>query len=232
MLRTRKRATAGHSCRSSRRGSRQPISPTTIKRTAADGNGSRRALAMRRDMPPRGRDDRACRCGRRAGRRRRDRRDCCATTRRRSLPATNQRLAGQRRATRRGARRAQGRARHGATQRPAQFGKLAERLDRTEKAQAEPAAKLAKIAESLDRLERRRVAAGRAAPTSPARSPAAKAEAKPAARPTAGTLRDFYAGRAVVESRNGRCSRSVRDRTCRGSAGSRRSSARTARWWW
>ena len=33
--------------------------------------------------------------------------------------------------------------------------KLAERLDRTEKAQAEPAAKIAKIAEGLDRVERR-----------------------------------------------------------------------------
>src|SRR5205085_503914 len=36
-----------------------------------------------------------------------------------------------------------------------QFGKLAERLDRTEKAQAEPVGKLAKIQESIDRLEQR-----------------------------------------------------------------------------
>src|SRR4029078_2348844 len=35
-----------------------------------------------------------------------------------------------------------------------QFGKLAERLDRTEKAQAEPAAKLGKIQERLARLAR------------------------------------------------------------------------------
>src|SRR5947207_726325 len=41
----------------------------------------------------------------------------------------------------------------------AQFGNLAARLDRAEKAQAEPAARLAKIVESLDRLERRPVAA-------------------------------------------------------------------------
>ena len=54
----------------------------------------------------------------------------------------------------------------------AQFGKLTERLDRAEKAQAEPAAKLAKIQESIDRLETP-PAAGRGAgcrrPTSPAR---------------------------------------------------------------
>jgi len=36
-----------------------------------------------------------------------------------------------------------------------QFGKLAERLDRAEKAQAEPVGKLAKLQESIDRLEQR-----------------------------------------------------------------------------
>jgi len=46
-----------------------------------------------------------------------------------------------------------------------QFGKLTERLDRTEKAQAEPTAKLAKIQESIERLERRpQVAAVASAP--------------------------------------------------------------------
>jgi len=45
----------------------------------------------------------------------------------------------------------------------AQFGKLAERLDRAERAQAEPGAKLAKISETLERLERRA-----ATPASPA----------------------------------------------------------------
>jgi hypothetical protein len=82
----------------------------------------------------------------------------------------------------------------------AQFGKLAERLDRTEKAQSEPAAKIAKIAESLDRVERR---IAQASPDITGSVTAAKAEAKlPAA--VGWHLRDFYAGRAVVESRSGR----------------------------
>jgi hypothetical protein len=82
----------------------------------------------------------------------------------------------------------------------AQFGKLAERLDRTEKAQSEPVAKIAKIAESLDRVERR---IAQASPDITGSISAAKAEAKlPAA--VGWHLRDFYAGRAVVESRSGR----------------------------
>ncbi|MEX2036720.1 MAG: hypothetical protein WEA28_16180, partial [Xanthobacteraceae bacterium] len=80
------------------------------------------------------------------------------------------------------------------------FGKLAERLDRSEKAQSEPAAKIAKIAESLDRVERR---IAPAAPEITGSVPAAKQQSKP---PLADGwhLRDFYAGRAVVESRSGR----------------------------
>jgi hypothetical protein len=94
-----------------------------------------------------------------------------------------------------------------------QYGKLAERLDRAEKAQAEPTAKLAKIQESLDRLDRRQQQAAltpapAAAPTSAA-SPeitgsitASKEESRP---PVAEgwRLRDFYAGRALVQARNG-----------------------------
>ena len=89
----------------------------------------------------------------------------------------------------------------------AQVGKLTERLDRVEKAQAEPAAKLAKVAESLDRLERRipaqAVAAAAPAATEVTGSIAVKQETKP---PLAEGWRllDIYAGRAVVESRNGR----------------------------
>ena len=90
----------------------------------------------------------------------------------------------------------------GAAQRNAhaQFGKLAERLDRSEKAQSEPAAKIAKIAESLDRVERR---IAHAPPEVTGSVPAAKQQSKP---PLADGwhLRDFYAGRAVVESRSGR----------------------------
>lgn len=84
------------------------------------------------------------------------------------------------------------------------FGKLAERLDRTEKAQAEPAAKLAKLTESVDKLDRRLAQAGaHAAPEVTGSVTAAKQDLKP---PLAEgwRLRDFYAGRAVVESRSGR----------------------------
>ena len=87
----------------------------------------------------------------------------------------------------------------------AQFGKLTERLDRTEKAQAEPTAKLAKIQESIDRLDRRpqQAAATRRARArqSPARS-TPKEESKPQIA-EGWRLRDFYDGRAIVESRNG-----------------------------
>ena len=81
----------------------------------------------------------------------------------------------------------------------AQFGKLAERLDRAERAQSEPAAKIAKIAESLDRVERRIAQA--------AEITGSVTAAKPQSKPPLADgwqLRDFYAGRAVVESRSGR----------------------------
>ena len=93
----------------------------------------------------------------------------------------------------------------------AQFGKLSERIDRAEKAQAEPAAKLAKIAESLDRLEKRQVASAAPATTVAALQP------QPATAPeTTGSadkfqanppvvegwkLHEFFGGRAVVENR-------------------------------
>jgi hypothetical protein len=86
-----------------------------------------------------------------------------------------------------------------------QLGKLAERLDRAEKAQAEPTAKLAKIQESIDRLDRRQQQA--------ALTPAAASDITGSVTPKTDIrppvvegwrLRDFYAGRAVVESRNGR----------------------------
>jgi hypothetical protein len=84
-----------------------------------------------------------------------------------------------------------------------QFGKLTERLDRTEKAQAEPVGKLAKIQESIDRLEQRqqRVAAPVAVPEVTG-SVAPKEESRPQVA-EGWRLRDFYDGRAVVESRNG-----------------------------
>ena len=86
-----------------------------------------------------------------------------------------------------------------------QFGKLTERLDRTEKAQAEPVGKLAKIQESIDRLEQRQQHA--AAPVAaPAPEVTGSVAAKEESRPQVAEgwrLRDFYDGRAVVESRDG-----------------------------
>ena len=79
-------------------------------------------------------------------------------------------------------------------------GKLAERIDRTEKAQAEPAAKLAKIQESLERLDRKQVAAAPASDITGSVAP--KDESKPQVV-EGWRLRDYYDGRAVVENRNG-----------------------------
>ena len=84
-----------------------------------------------------------------------------------------------------------------------QFGKLAERLDRSEKALAEPTAKLAKIQDSIDRIDhRQQQAAVTPAPEVTGSVTPPKEESKP---PIAEgwRLRDFYAGRAVVQSRNG-----------------------------
>ena len=87
---------------------------------------------------------------------------------------------------------------------------VAERLDRTEKAQAEPVGKLARIQESIDRLEQRQqqhAAAPAAAPeVTGSVTPKEPKEAKEESRPQIAEgwrLRDFYDGRAVVESRNG-----------------------------
>jgi hypothetical protein len=97
----------------------------------------------------------------------------------------------------------------------AQFGKLTERLDRSEKAQekaqAEPAAKLAKIQESIDRLEKRpqQIAAAPvvAAPEvtgsiTPKESKEATEEPKPVVA-QGWALVDYYDGRAIVENRHG-----------------------------
>jgi len=90
-----------------------------------------------------------------------------------------------------------------------QFNKLAERLDRTEKAQAEPTGKLAKIQESIDRLEQRQqhVAAAPVAPAVAAPevtgSITPKEESRPPQVAQGWALRDFYDGRAILESRNG-----------------------------
>jgi hypothetical protein len=90
-----------------------------------------------------------------------------------------------------------------------QFGKLAERLDRTEKAQAEPVGKLARIQDSIDRLEQRQQhAAAPAVAPAPAPAPEVTGSVTPKeeSRPQVAEgwrLRDFSDGRAIVESRNG-----------------------------
>jgi hypothetical protein len=86
-----------------------------------------------------------------------------------------------------------------------QSSRLGERLERLEKAQAEPAAKLAKLTEAVERLERRSIAASPQSTGDITGSIAA--EAKSEAKPLYADgwrLHDYYAGRAVVESRNGR----------------------------
>lgn len=95
-----------------------------------------------------------------------------------------------------------------------QFGKLTERLDRSEKAQAEPAAKLAKlqdkIQETLDRLDRRpqqtAAVSAAAADITGSIAPPKTVPAKEESRPQIAEgwmLRDFYDGRAILESRSG-----------------------------
>jgi hypothetical protein len=94
----------------------------------------------------------------------------------------------------------------------AQFGKLAERIDRSEKSQekalAEPAAKLAKIQESIDRLEKRpqQVAAAPASDITGSITPKELKEAKEEPKPVVAQgwqLVDYYDGRAIVENRHG-----------------------------
>jgi hypothetical protein len=86
----------------------------------------------------------------------------------------------------------------------AQIGKLTERLERAEKAQSEPAAKLAKLTESVERLEKRpqpqpvaAAAAGDVTGSVPAPKPGNRLIAE------GWRVLDYYAGRAMVENRNG-----------------------------
>jgi hypothetical protein len=88
-----------------------------------------------------------------------------------------------------------------------QLGRIADRLDRAEKAQADPTGKLAKIQESIDRLEHHQQVAAVAPPTAPVAgditgSIKPKDDAKPQVA-EGWKLRDFFDGRAIVESRNG-----------------------------
>lgn len=103
-----------------------------------------------------------------------------------------------------------------------QFAKVTERLDRAEKAQAEPAGKIARIVETLDRIDRRS-AVTTAATATPAPAPAPVQTASAAAPETTGSipqepkqslpkplvvegwlLREVVDGFALIESSNGR----------------------------
>ena len=111
-----------------------------------------------------------------------------------------------------------------------QFGKLTERLDRAEKAQAEPAPSSPRSGEPRPARKPAEQAAAAPAPTSPAR----RAAEGPVGRrsPRAGgwsiTIRAAPWSRAATA----RCTGRLRARTCRASARSKPSSARTARSWW
>ena len=94
-------------------------------------------------------------------------------------------------------------AQHGANE---ITGSIARRLDRSEKAQAEPAAKLAKLAESVDRLDRRQTPASARATSDITGSANPAITAKQATKPPMADgwwFRDYYGGRALVEDRNG-----------------------------
>ena len=162
---------------------------------------------------------------RRARRRGRDRGAAARQACRRRQPAAavaaddNARAAGRRvaqahRRTRRAQVRHRDRNKRSTT---AQLGKLTERLDRTEKAQAEPAAKLAKIMpRALDRLERRTAAAALAAGrTSPARSPPSKSRRRSRRSSKAGGCATSTPAAPWSRAATARCSRSVPVRTCR-----------------
>jgi hypothetical protein len=82
-----------------------------------------------------------------------------------------------------------------------QLTKLSERFEKSEKAQAEPAAKLAKIADALDRMERRPTTLV-AADTTGSIATMDKIQSKPPVI-EGWRLRDYHAGRAILEHRAG-----------------------------
>ncbi len=97
----------------------------------------------------------------------------------------------------------------------AQYIKLGDRLDRFEKAQAEPAAKLAKVADAVDRIEHRtptlsaasaaREITGSVSALAPAPQLAAAPETRPATPPVleAWRVRSVYNGAALIQARGG-----------------------------
>ena len=111
-----------------------------------------------------------------------------------------------------------------------QIGKLTERIDRTEKAQAEPAAKIAKLQDSIDRLEHRPQAAA-ACRCRRHRFGVAEGAVEAAGRRGLAAARFLRRPRHRREPQRHAVQGRARDRTCRDSARSRASSARTARSW-
>jgi hypothetical protein len=89
----------------------------------------------------------------------------------------------------------------------AQLAKITQRLDRAERAQAEPAARLAKLSEAVERLDRRTAAlAGDVTGALGDPRPSAPNEAKREARPPivqGWVLRDVFDGSALVQGRIG-----------------------------
>jgi hypothetical protein len=92
-----------------------------------------------------------------------------------------------------------------------QLTKLGERLDRLERAQAEPAAKLARLAEAIDRLEKRNaLATASAAVASPETTGSITSAAPSASDNKTGDkvlpdwiVREAHGGRALIENRQG-----------------------------
>jgi hypothetical protein len=87
-----------------------------------------------------------------------------------------------------------------------QLGKIADRLDRAEKAQAEPVGKLAKIQESIDRLEHHQQVAAAPAAAAAAADITGSIKPKDDAKPQIAEgwkLRDFFDGHAIIEGKNG-----------------------------
>ena len=92
-----------------------------------------------------------------------------------------------------------------------QLARLAERLDRLEHAQAEPAAKLARLAEAIDRLEKKNVLATASAAVASPETTGSITSAAPAASDNKSgdkvlpdwIVREARGGRALIENRQG-----------------------------
>jgi hypothetical protein len=92
-----------------------------------------------------------------------------------------------------------------------QWAKLAERLDRLEHAQAEPAAKLARLAEAIDRLEKKNALATASAAVASPETTGSITSAAPAASDNKlgdkvvpdWIVREARGGRALIENRQG-----------------------------